>query len=55
MTPIGVMMVHIGPDMSSPLLGAVPQEIPKFQNFGRLKIEYVENSKSQHYNVSIRA
>jgi len=28
------------PDRFSPLLGAVPQEIPKIQNFGRLKSEY---------------
>ena len=36
------------------LFGAVPQEIPKIQNFGRLKSDYLENGKSQRY-MSIKA
>jgi len=36
------------------LFGAVPQEIPKIQNFWRLKSDYLENGKSQRY-MSIKA
>jgi len=56
--PIGVkfrMTVRMCPgcNVSFPLLGAVPPGDPKIQNFGPLKSEYLENSKSQR-NMSVR-
>jgi len=54
--PIGVkfcVMVHIGPGQI-PRFEAVPSGIPKIQNFGPLKTEYLENGKLQCY-MSIRS
>jgi len=48
------MMVHIGPGHKVDPLGAVPKGIPKIQNFGPQKSEYLKNDNSQR-STSITA
>ena len=43
------MMIYIRPDVSSPLLVAVPPGGPHIQNVEPLKSEYIENGKLQRY------